>query len=72
MTLPSRATWIRSRCSSICLHFGERAQAVLDAAEGRPGHIFNLGHGVMPGMSADNVKALVEIVHELGTQPRRP
>lgn len=46
----------------------ERTQAVLDAAEGRPGHIFNLGHGVMPGMSADNVKALVEMVHELGAQ----
>ena len=43
-----------------------RTQAVLDAAEGRPGHIFNLGHGVMPGMSPDNVKALVEMVHELG------
>jgi uroporphyrinogen decarboxylase len=44
----------------------QRAKAVLDAAEGRPGHIFNLGHGVLPGMSPDNVKALVEIVHEMG------
>jgi len=44
----------------------QRTQAVLDAAEGRPGHIFNLGHGVMPNMSADNVKSLVEMVHELG------
>lgn len=42
------------------------AQQVLDAAGGRPGHIFNLGHGVMPGMNPDHVKALVEIVHELG------
>ncbi|MDA1017816.1 MAG: uroporphyrinogen decarboxylase, partial [Planctomycetota bacterium] len=41
-----------------------RAKAVLDAAEGRPGHIFNLGHGVMPDMNPDHVKALVEIVHE--------
>lgn len=43
-----------------------RVQAVLDAAEGRPGHIFNLGHGVMPDMSPDHVKALVQMVHELG------
>ncbi len=43
-----------------------RTQEVLDAAEGRPGHIFNLGHGVMPGMNPDNVKALVEMVHEMG------
>ncbi len=43
-----------------------RTQDVLNAAEGRPGHIFNLGHGVMPGMNPDNVKALVEMVHEMG------
>jgi uroporphyrinogen decarboxylase len=45
----------------------ERSKAVLDAAEGRPGHIFNLGHGVMPDMDPQNVKALVEMVHEMGT-----
>ncbi len=44
----------------------QRAKAVLDAAEKRPGHIFNLGHGVMPDMSPDHVKALVEMVHEMG------
>lgn len=44
----------------------KRAKAVLDSAGGRPGHIFNLGHGVMPEMNPDHVKALVEIVHELG------
>ncbi len=43
-----------------------RAKAVLDAAEGRPGHIFNLGHGVMPEMNPDHVKALVAMVHEMG------
>ena len=46
----------------------ERAKAVLDAAEGRPGHLFNLGHGVMPDMDPQNVKALVEMVHEMGTR----
>ncbi len=43
-----------------------RAKAVMDAAAGRPGHIFNLGHGVMPDMNPDHVKALVEMVHEMG------
>lgn len=38
--------------------------AILNQAGGRPGHIFNLGHGVLPGMNPDHVKALVEIVHE--------
>lgn len=46
----------------------ERTQAVMDSAGGRPGHIFNLGHGVMPEVSVDNVKALVEMVHEMGAK----
>ena len=45
----------------------ERTQSVLDAAAGRPGHIFNLGHGLLPTMDPEKVKALVELVHELGT-----
>jgi uroporphyrinogen decarboxylase len=40
------------------------AKAVLDAADGRPGHIFNLGHGIVPQTPVDNVKALVDFVHE--------
>ena len=44
----------------------QRVQAVLDAAGGQPGHIFNLGHGVMPDMKPENVKAVVDFVHELG------
>ncbi|QDT33352.1 uroporphyrinogen decarboxylase [Thalassoglobus polymorphus] len=42
-----------------------RTKAVLDANAGHPGHIFNLGHGVQPDMNPDNVKALVQMVHEL-------
>jgi uroporphyrinogen decarboxylase len=45
-----------------------RAKDVLDSADGRPGHIFNLGHGVMPDMNPDNVKALIEMVHEIGAR----
>jgi len=45
-----------------------RARAVLDGAGGRPGHIFNLGHGVLPDFSPEKVKALVQMVHELGVR----
>ncbi len=43
-----------------------RAQQVLDAAAGmgRPGHIFNLGHGILQNTPVDNVKAVVDMVHE--------
>lgn len=42
-----------------------RAQEVLRQAGGRPGHIFNLGHGILQQTPVDNAIALVEIVHEL-------
>ncbi len=45
-----------------------RAKAVLDEAAGRPGHIFNLGHGVFPEVPPENVKALVNMVHELSAR----
>ncbi len=41
-----------------------RAQTVLNQVRGRAGHIFNLGHGILPGTPLDNVKRLVEFVHE--------
>jgi uroporphyrinogen decarboxylase len=43
----------------------QSAQRILDRAGGRPGHIFNLGHGVLPETPVDNVIALVDMVHEL-------
>ncbi len=42
-----------------------RAKEVLDQAAGRVGHIFNLGHGILPQTPVDNAVALVDIVHEL-------
>jgi len=41
-----------------------RAESVLQQAAGRPGHIFNLGHGVLPQTPVDNARALVDIVHQ--------
>lgn len=45
-----------------------RIDAVLDQAGGRLGHIFNLGHGVLPETSPDAVKRLVDYVHERGSR----
>jgi uroporphyrinogen decarboxylase len=41
-----------------------RARAVLDEAAGRAGHVFNLGHGILPYATVDQVRALVDYVHE--------
>jgi uroporphyrinogen decarboxylase len=42
----------------------ERARDVLRRAAGRPGHIFNLGHGVLPSTPLENLQLLIETVHE--------
>ena len=42
----------------------QRAGRILDAARGRAGHIFNLGHGVLPQTEVRQVRALVDFVHE--------
>ena len=42
----------------------ERAQDILRRAGGRPGHIFNLGHGVLPSTPLENLQLLIETVHE--------
>ena len=39
------------------------ADDVLDRAKGRPGHIFNLGHGILPSTPIDHVQALAQHVH---------
>jgi uroporphyrinogen decarboxylase len=40
------------------------ARLILAQAGGRPGHIFNLGHGVLPETSSDDLKRLADLVHE--------
>jgi uroporphyrinogen decarboxylase len=37
--------------------------AVLDAAAGRPGHVFNLGHGVLPSTPVEHLQRVVDLVH---------
>lgn len=73
---PLGATWQRLGCRAVqgnldpivlCADAAtveRQAQAVLDEAAGRPGHIFNLGHGIIPETPVDNVKRLVAYVHE--------
>jgi uroporphyrinogen decarboxylase len=40
-----------------------QTQRILNQAAGRPGYIFNLGHGILPQTPVDNVLALVDLVH---------
>jgi uroporphyrinogen decarboxylase len=45
-----------------------RAEDILQRAAGRPGHIFNLGHGILPETPVESVKALAEFVQEHSTK----
>jgi len=42
-----------------------RARAILDDARDLPGHVFNLGHGVLPETDPDMLARLVDLVHEV-------
>jgi uroporphyrinogen decarboxylase len=48
------------------------ALAVLAEAGGRPGHVFNLGHGVLPQTDTDVLRRLVDLVHEQTAQTTEP
>ncbi len=73
---PLLASWETMGCTAIqgnldpAVLFAKRpavktsAEAILSEVGGRPGHIFNLGHGILPDTPVDNVKALVGFVHE--------
>ncbi|MGH2626184.1 MAG: uroporphyrinogen decarboxylase, partial [Anaerolineales bacterium] len=45
-----------------------QVRTILKAAGGRPGHIFNLGHGVLPETPVESVKAVVEMVHKFSVR----
>lgn len=70
--------WARLGCSDVAVQgnldpvrlfanasdIRESVRDILARAGGRPGHIFNLGHGVLPGTPVDNVLTLIDAVHE--------
>jgi uroporphyrinogen decarboxylase len=72
---PLAATWRNLGCDAIqgnldpivlCADRGtieRQTRTILDEVDGRPGHIFNLGHGIVPETPVDNVKYLVDFVH---------
>jgi uroporphyrinogen decarboxylase len=41
-----------------------RARAILDRGRALPGHVFNLGHGVLPETDPDILARLTDLVHE--------
>lgn len=62
-------TAIQGNLDPLCLlstqsYVKNEAKKILDKTAGIPGHIFNLGHGVLPPTPVDNVLALVDMVHE--------
>ena len=48
----------------------QRAEHILRLADDRPGHIFNLGHGILPHTPVDNVKNLAAFVHEFSASAK--
>jgi uroporphyrinogen decarboxylase len=46
----------------------KRVTDILRRADGRPGHIFNLGHGILQHTPVDTVKAVVDMVHEFSAE----
>lgn len=67
---------IQGNLDPVCLFMPEadirkRVRAVLKGAEGAKGHIFNLGHGVMPEAPVSGVKAVVNAVHDISARMKR-
>lgn len=44
-----------------------KTREILERVGGRPGHIFNVGHGILPGTDPEVIRAVVEFVHEFGS-----
>jgi uroporphyrinogen decarboxylase len=47
----------------------DAARDILNDADGRPGHVFNLGHGVLPQTPQDSLRRLVDLVHDHALTP---
>ncbi|MCY3884392.1 MAG: uroporphyrinogen decarboxylase [Gammaproteobacteria bacterium] len=75
--VPMASTWEKIGCPAIQGNMDpialcadpelvlSHAKRILDDVGGRPGHIFNLGHGIVPQTPVDNVKLLVDYVHSV-------
>jgi uroporphyrinogen decarboxylase len=50
----------------------QRVHQILAQSAGRPGHIFNLGHGIVPGTPVENVQSVVKFVREYAQPPIIP
>ncbi len=73
---PLKETWDRLQCTAVqgnldpivlCADkaaVADQSRWLLDQVAGKAGHIFNLGHGIIPETPVDNVKFLVDLVHE--------
>jgi uroporphyrinogen decarboxylase len=48
----------------------QEVKRILDRVGGRPGHIFNLGHGILPNTPVENVAALIDTVHEFSARQK--
>jgi len=49
----------------------KEVKTILNLVKDRPGHIFNLGHGILPNTPVDHVAALVNMVHEYSSRVRQ-
>jgi len=49
----------------------KEVKRILKQANGRPGHIFNLGHGILPNTPVESVAALVDMVHEYSSMTKQ-
>jgi uroporphyrinogen decarboxylase len=47
-------------------HIERQVKDIIDRVRGVNGHVFNLGHGILPGTPVENVEFLVDCVHALG------
>ena len=62
-TAASRATSIRRCCSARRARMFQQTDDILARVGGRPGHIFNLGHGILPSTPVEHVQMLAQYVH---------
>jgi uroporphyrinogen decarboxylase len=49
----------------------KEVERILDRVGGQPGHIFNLGHGILPNTPVENVAALIDMVHEYSLKVKK-